>query len=411
MTAVLSERLAAVRPSQTKAMAARAAELSAQGRDIVNLSLGEPDFPTPAHVREAAIDAIQSGHTRYTAVAGTRLLRETIAAKLEADNGLKFGSEQITVGCGAKQILFNALLASLNPGDEVVYATPCWTSYPEMIRLAGGVPVPVDCTETGFVLTAESLQHAVTPRSKWLLLNSPSNPTGAVYSRDALADLASVLRQHPRLWVMSDDIYEHLVYDDAEFTTIAEVAPDLQCRSLTVNGVSKAYAMTGWRIGYGAGPAELIKGMNIVQSQSTSHACSISQQAAVEALCRGSAAVADFVGQFSARRNIVLRKLATIPGFECKTKPLGAFYLFPSCAGLIGLESPDGSTITSDADLAEYLLESAQVAVMPGSAFCASSYIRISYAASADSLEKAMTRIEQACARLRAPGNTKARAS
>ena len=408
---VLSERLAAVRPSQTKAMAARAAKLSAQGKDIVNLSLGEPDFHTPAHVREAAIDAIQSGHTRYTAVSGTRLLRETIAGKFETDNGLKFDPEQITVGSGAKQVLFNALLASLNPGDEVVYATPCWTSYPEMIRLAGGVPVPVDCTETGFVMSAEALQRAVTPRSKWLLLNSPSNPTGAVYSRDALADLASVLRRHPRLWVMSDDIYEHLVYDDAEFATIAEVAPDLQSRSLTVNGVSKAYAMTGWRIGYGAGPSELIKGMNIVQSQSTSHACSISQHAAVEALRRGSAAVADFVGQFGERRDIVLQKLAAVPGFECKTRPQGAFYLFPSCAGLIGLESPDGGTIASDTDLAEYLLESAQVAIMPGSAFCASSHIRISYAASAEVLEKAMSRIEEACAKLRAPRNTKASAS
>ena len=400
---ILSDRLATVRPSQTKAMAARAAELRAEGRDIISLSLGEPDFDTPESVCNAGVDAIRNGCTRYTPVAGIPELREAVVQKFKRDNELDFRIEQITVGSGAKQVLFNALLATLNPGDEVAFATPCWTSYPEMVRLAGGVPVPVDCSGEGFLLSDRALDAALTPKAKWLLLNSPANPTGAVYTHDRLQSLARILRKHESVWVLCDDIYEHLVYDGTRFATMAQVAPDLADRILTVNGVSKAYAMTGWRLGYGAGPEALIKAINLVQSQSTSHASSIAQHAAVAALTGGDTAVRQFVDAFSERRNAVLARLAGIPGLECAVPPSGAFYLFPSCAELIGTRTPDGKAILNDGDLVDYLLEAAEVAVMPGAAFFASPYIRLSYAASVERLDHAMTRIERACAQLQQP--------
>lgn len=397
---ILSSKLAAVKPSQTKAMTALAASLRAQGRSIITLSQGEPDFETPANIKQAAMAAIEAGHTKYTAVAGIDALRQAIVTKFQRENGLNFTTDQITVGCGAKQLLFNALVASLDEGDEVVFATPCWVSYPEMIKLAGGIPIAMAThIDDGFILQPDTLRKALTPRTKWLMLNSPSNPTGAVYTRKDLEALAEVLRDYPDVWVLSDDIYEHLVYGDAEFATLAAVAPDLAPRTLTVNGVSKAYAMTGWRVGYAAGPLELIKAMNTVQGQSTSHTSSISQFAAVEALLGDQGFLVDFRRAFQARRDLVVGLLNAIPGLECRT-PDGAFYVFVACQEVLDSKTPNGQHLETDMDLAMYLLEEAGVAIVPGSGFLADGFIRISYAASEDELTKACAAISEAVQKL-----------
>jgi aspartate aminotransferase len=398
---IVAAHLKAIRPSETKAMTARAAALRQQGRTVITLSQGEPDFDTPQNVCEAGIDAIRKGRTRYTAVAGIEPLRAAIVRKLERDNGLRFSTEQITVGCGAKQVVFNALFASLNPGDEVVIPAPCWVSYPDMVRLAGGVPVMVDCAPTdGFKLTPQRLEAAITPRTRWLMLNSPSNPTGAVYSAGELQALALVLRRHPRIWVLSDDIYEKLVYAPASFATMGSAAPELVERTLTINGVSKASCMTGWRVGYGAGPVELIKAMNVIQSQTSSHTSSISQYAAIEAIDGPQDYIEEFASEFLQRRNLVVQKLNAIAGLDCAL-PDGAFYVFPNCCGLLGKRTPEGRTIDNDTDLAMYLLEAAGVAVVPGSGFMASPYLRLSYASSRAELEKACDLIAEACGKLR----------
>ncbi|WP_324764959.1 pyridoxal phosphate-dependent aminotransferase (plasmid) [Sinorhizobium meliloti] len=397
---ILSAKLSAVKPSQTKAMTALAASLKAEGRAIITLSQGEPDFDTPENISRAAINAIQVGHTKYTAVAGITPLREAVVRKFQRENNLTFSTDQITVGCGAKQLLYNALVATLDEGDEVVFPTPCWVSYPEMVKLAGGVPVAVDTRlRDGFILKPEDLRAAITPKTKWLMLNSPSNPTGAVYSRKNLEDLAEVLRDFPNVWVLADDIYEHLVYGDTRFYTMAEVAPDMAGRTLTVNGVSKSYAMTGWRVGYAAGPVELIKAMNTVQGQSTSHTSSISQYAAVEALNGDQSFIQKFRDAFEARRNLVVKLINDIPGLRCES-PQGAFYIFVGCQALLGSVTPSGKSLDTDMDFALYLMEEAGVAVVPGSGFLADGFIRVSYASSEQELNGACTAIARAVAKL-----------
>ncbi|MDA9505275.1 aspartate aminotransferase [Bradyrhizobium sp. CCBAU 11386] len=380
-------------------MTARAAELRDQGIDVITLSQGEPDFDTPSTISEAGIQAIRNGRTKYTPVPGIKRLREAIRKNISRDHGLDYSIDQITVGCGAKQVVFNALFASLDPGDEVVIPTPCWVSYPDMVALAGGKPVLVACSEFhGFKLRPEALEAAITPRTKWLMLNSPSNPTGAVYSRGELLALAVMLRRHPHVHVVSEDIYEKLTYNGA-FATMAAVAPDLYERTLTVNGVSKADAMTGWRVGYGAGPLALIKAMNLIQGQTSSHTSSISQYAAIEALSGGRTHIKEFASAFLERRDLVVARLNQAEGLSCRV-PDGAFYVFPSCAGLIGKRTPDGKVIETDTDFAMYLLDAFAVAVVPGSGFMASPYIRISYASSLEDLTRACDRIIAACAAL-----------
>lgn len=397
---IVAKHIGQIRPSETKAMTARAAAMKAEGREIITLSQGEPDFDTPENVGEAGIRAIREARTRYTAVAGIVPLREAIREKLLRENDLGYTLDQITVGCGAKQVVFNALFASLNPGEEVVIPAPCWVSYPDMVRLAGGKPVIVDCAEAdGFKMKPEALEKAITPHTKWLMLNSPCNPTGAVYSEADLIGLAEVLRRHPHVWVLADDIYEKLVYGKARFATIARAAPDLFNRTLTVNGVSKTNAMTGWRVGYGAGPIELIKAMNVIQGQTTSHTSSISQYAAIEAIAGDQSYVPRFAAEFEKRRDLVAEKLNQAPGLTCSV-PDGAFYVFPNCAGVIGRRTASGRVIETDTDFAMYLLEEAGVAVVPGSGFLASPYIRISYAASVEELTKACDRIITACIKL-----------
>ncbi|MBD9665467.1 pyridoxal phosphate-dependent aminotransferase [Variovorax sp. VRV01] len=377
-------------------MTAKALALREQGVDIITLSQGEPDFDTPEAIRTAGIAAIHGGKTRYTPVAGVKGLREAIRDKFRRDSGLDYDIDQISVGCGAKQVVFNALFASLDPLDEVIIPTPCWVSYPDMVRLAGGEPVLVACEEVhGFKLQPRDLQAAITPRTKWFMLNSPNNPTGAVYSRSELGALAEVLRDHPHVHVLADDIYEKLVYD-VPFVTMAEVAPDLLPRTLIVNGVSKSSAMTGWRLGYGVGPRPLIQAMNTITSQTSSHTSSISQHAAIEAIAGDQSYVADFVADFRARRDFVVERIAQAPGLNCSV-PDGAFYIFVSCAELIGRVTRKGKTIESDADFAMYLLEDFGVAVVPGSGFMASPYVRISFAASLSELRQACDRLVLAC--------------
>lgn len=397
---IVADHIRQIPASETGAMTARARALRAQGHEVITLSQGEPDFDTPDNIREAGIKAIRDGETRYTPNAGIVPLREAIRDKLIKENDLGYSIDQITVGCGAKQVVFNALFASLNPGEEAVIAAPCWVSYPAMVRLAGGKPVVINCLESdGFKLTPEALAQAITPKTKWLMLNSPCNPTGAVYSAAELAGLAEVLRKHPHVWVLSDDIYEKLVYGEARFATMGKAAPDLFNRTLTINGVSKTNAMTGWRVGYGAGPLELIKAMNIIQSQTTSHTSSISQHAALAALTGDQSYVPKFAAEFRKRRDLVVAKLNQAPGLACTT-PDGAFYVFPSCAGIIGRRTRSGQVIRTDADFAMYLLEEAAVAVVPGSGFLVSPYIRISYASSIADLTRACDRIAAACQNL-----------
>lgn len=395
--AQLVQRMACVRPSDTKAMTERARALRAAGHDVITLSQGEPEFDTPQSICNAGVAAIRAGRTRYTPVAGVVELREAIAAKLKRDNDLDVELEAIIVGCGAKQVIFNALFATLDPGDEVIIPAPGWVSYPEMVRLAGGTPVTVDCSAAaGFKLSPEQLGAAITPRTKWLILNSPANPTGAVYTKDELADLGTVLRSHVDVWVLSDDIYEKLVYPPARFAAISAVMPELRERTLVVNGVSKAHAMTGWRVGYGAGPRDLIKAMGTIQGQTSSHTSSVSQYAAIEAIDGDQSYLPGFVKAFRARRDLVCERLKRVLGLRCCV-PDGAFYVFVSCQDLIGGRMPDGRAITTDTDFAMYLLEQFGVAVVPGSGFQAPGYFRVSYAASTETLERACNRIQAAC--------------
>ena len=394
---ILSSSLARIKPSPTIAVTNLARELQAQGRDVIGLGAGEPDFDTPEHVKEAAIAAIREGQTKYTAVDGTPALKQAIVAKFKRENGLEYRTDEITVGTGGKQVLYNALMATLEPGDEVVVPAPYWVSYPDMVLLAGGTPVVVSCPEqTGFKLRPEDLDEAISPRTKWVILNSPNNPTGAAYTEAELRQLTEVLLRHPHVWVMTDDMYEHLVYDGFRFTTPVQLAPALKDRTLTVNGVSKAYAMTGWRIGYAGGPKELIRGMGIIQSQSTSNPSSISQAAAVAALNGDLSFLPERNAVYKERRDLVVDQLNQAPGIRCH-RPEGAFYVYPSCAGAIGRRTPKGAHLTTSADFAARLLEDEGVAVVHGTAFGLDPYFRISYATSTELLEEACRRIIRFC--------------
>ena len=396
----LSKTLARVKPSPTIAVSTLAAELKAAGKDVIGLGAGEPDFNTPANICEAAKAAIDAGKTKYTAPDGIIELKQAICDKLQRDNGLEYTPKQVSVGTGGKQILYNALMATLNPGDEVVIPAPYWVSYPDMVLLAGGEPVVAEASaQTEYKLTADQLEAAITPKTKWLIFNSPSNPTGAAYSHDELKALTDVLMRHPHVWVMTDDMYEHLVYDGFEFVTPAQVEPGLYDRTLTCNGVSKAYAMTGWRIGYAAGPEALIGAMRKIQSQSTSNPCSISQWAAVEALNGTQDYIETNNAVFKRRRDLVVEMLNKADGVTCPT-PEGAFYVYPSIAGCIGKTTPAGTRIETDEDFATALLEENGVAVVFGGAFGLSPNFRVSYATSDENLEKACTRIQEFCANL-----------
>ncbi|MDD7910237.1 MULTISPECIES: pyridoxal phosphate-dependent aminotransferase [Pseudovibrio] len=396
----IADALSRVKPSATIAVTNKARELKAAGRDVIGLGAGEPDFDTPENIKAAAIAAINEGKTKYTAVDGIPELKKAICAKFERDNGLKYEPAQITVGTGGKQVLYNALMATINPGDEVLIPTPYWVSYPDMVLLAGGEPVVVEADKATFKITPEALESAITPKTKWLIFNSPSNPSGAGYSRSELKALTDVLMKHPHVWVMSDDMYEHLVYDDFEFTTPAQVEPGLYERTLTVNGVSKAYSMTGWRIGYAGGPVELIKAMAKIQSQSTSNPSSIAQWAAVEALNGTQDFIAPNNEVFKGRRDLVVSMLNQANGLSCPV-PEGAFYVFPSCEGLIGKTAPSGKVIENDLDFAAELLETEGVAVVPGSAFGLGPNFRVSYATSNEALTEACTRIQRFCGNLK----------
>ena len=376
------------------------AALKAQGRDIISLGAGEPDFPTPPHIREAGKNAIDSGRTRYTAVDGIAELKDAIAAKFARDNDLAYAPEQIIVSTGGKQVLYNALMATLNPGDEVIVPAPYWVSYPDMVRLAGGTPsIVATRIEDGFRITPAQLEAAITSRTKWLIFNAPSNPTGAGYSPDRLKALTDVLERHPNVWVLSDDIYEHIAFPGYTFSTPAQAAPELFERTLTVNGVSKAYAMTGWRIGYAGGPGELVSAMRTIQSQSTTNPSSISQWAAVEALNGPQGFLEDAVKSFLRRRDLVVAALNATDGMSCPV-PEGAFYVYPSIAGCIGKTSAGGTAIETDEDFCSALLEEAGVATVFGGAFGTSPNFRISYAASDEQLSEAMARIQDFCAKL-----------
>lgn len=397
----LSESIGRIKPSPTIAVSSLARELKAAGNDVIGLGAGEPDFETPENIKKAAIDAINRGETRYTAVDGIPELKQAICAKFKRDNDLEYTPAQVTVGTGGKQVLFNALMATLNPGDEVVIPAPYWVSYPDIVLLAGGTPVFADAgQESGFKLQAGALEAAITEKTKWLIFNSPSNPSGAAYSRDELKALTDVLLKHPHVWVLTDDMYEHLVYDDFEFVTPAQVEPALYDRTLTMNGVSKAYCMTGWRIGYAAGPEHLIKAMSKLQSQSTSNPSSVSQWAAVEGLNGPQDFIAEHNEVFKERRDLVVSMLNQANGISCIT-PEGAFYVYPSCEGTLGKTTPAGKKIESDEDFVTALLEEEGVAAVQGSAFGLSPHFRISYATSTEALEEACARIQRFCGNLR----------
>ncbi len=397
---VPSARLGAIGVSEILRIGAQAAARRKAGHDTIILGAGEPDFDTPDTIKQAAARAIAAGATKYTALDGTPELKAAIAAKFRVENGLDFGPEEISVSSGAKQVIYNAMMATLDPGDEVIIPAPYWVSYIDIVRIAGGKPVIVDCRAADdFLLRPETLAAAITPRTRWLMLNSPSNPTGACYSAEDYRPLLAVLRAHPHVWLMSDEIYEHIVYDGPGFVSPASLDAGLKERTLTVNGVSKAYAMTGWRIGYGGGPAPLIRAMAVVQSQSTSCPSAIGQAAALEALTGPQEMLAERRASFQQRRDLVVDALNAIDGLACRP-PQGAFYVFPSCAGMIGRVAPWGATIASDTDFAAFLLHSAEVAVVPGSAFGSAPHFRISYATSAAELEEACRRIAIACAGL-----------
>ncbi|WP_394688307.1 pyridoxal phosphate-dependent aminotransferase [Hoeflea sp.] len=399
--AFLADALSRVKPSATIAVSQKARELKASGRDVIGLGAGEPDFDTPDNIKAAAVEAINRGETKYTPVSGIPELRKAIAAKFKRENNLDYDWQQTIVGTGGKQILFNAFMATLNAGDEVVIPAPYWVSYPEMVAICGGTPVFVATTiENDFKLTPADLEAAITPKTKWLIFNSPSNPSGAAYSEAELKALTDVLVRHPQVWILTDDMYEHLTYGDFVFTTPAQIEPVLKDRTLTMNGVSKAYAMTGWRIGYAAGPLELIKAMDMIQGQQTSGACSIAQWAAVEALNGTQEFIPANKEIFRGRRDLVVSMLNQAKGIQCPT-PEGAFYVYPSCAGTIGKTSPSGKVIESDEDFVTELLETEGVAVVHGSAFGLGPNFRISYATSEELLEEACKRIQRFCAALR----------
>ncbi len=398
--AFLSDTLARVKPSPTIAVTTKAAQLKAEGKDVIGLGAGEPDFDTPQNIKDAAKRAIDAGKTKYTAVDGIPELKAAICRKFERENGLKYTPQQVTVGTGGKQILYNALMATCNPGDEVIIPAPYWVSYPDMVLLAGGTPVAIECgIDTEFKLTPAQLEAAITPKTKWFIFNSPSNPTGAGYTADELKRLTDVLMRHPHVWVMSDDMYEHLVFDDFRFATPAEVEPGLYDRTLTCNGVSKAYAMTGWRIGYAAGPVALIKAMGTIQSQSTSNPCSVAQYAALEALEGTQEFLAPNRQLFQRRRDLVVSMLNQARGIRCP-RPEGAFYVYPDISGCIGKVSAGGAVITDDEAFARALLEETGVAVVFGAAFGLSPNFRVSYATSETVLEEACRRIQTFCAGL-----------
>ncbi|MEE9330511.1 MAG: pyridoxal phosphate-dependent aminotransferase [Parvularculaceae bacterium] len=394
----LSETINRVKPSPTLAVSQQARELNAKGIDVIGLGAGEPDFDTPDHIKAAGIKAIQDGKTKYTNVDGIPELKQAIAAKFKRDNGLTYTSDQISVSTGGKYMIYAALLATLNPGDEVLIPAPYWVSYPDMVLLAGGTPVIVEgLLQTGFRLKPEALEAAITPKTRWLIFNSPSNPTGAAYDRAQLKALTDVLMRHPQVMIMSDDMYEHIVYDDFTFVTPAQIEPRLYDRTLTMNGASKAYAMTGWRIGYAGGPQKLIKGIGKALSQTTSNPCSISQWAMVEALNGSQDFLDERNAAFKERRDMVVAMINQAEGLACQT-PDGAFYVYPSCAGVIGKTSKAGTKITSDESFAAALLEEEAVAVVFGSAFGLSPFFRISYATSKELLEQACLRIQRFCA-------------
>jgi aspartate aminotransferase len=399
--AFLADTLSRVKPSATIVMTQKARDLKAKGRDVISLSVGEPDFDTPDNIKEAAIQAIRRGETKYTPVPGIVPLREAIARKFKRENGLDYKPSQTIVGTGGKHVIFNALMATMNPGDEVIVVAPYWVSYPEMVGMVGGTPVIINATmEHGFKLQPEVLERAITPKTKWIILNSPSNPSGAAYSHDELKKLTDVLMRHPHVWVLTDDMYEHLTYGDFKFVTPVEVEPNLYDRTLTMNGVSKSYAMTGWRIGYAAGPEQLIKAMDFVQGQQTSGACSIAQWASVEALDGPQDHLTVFKKAFEERRDLVVSMLNQATGLKCPT-PEGAFYVYPSCAGLIGKTTEGGKRIETDEDFVGELLESEGIASVHGSAFGMGPNLRISYATSTDVLEEACRRIQRFCGSLR----------
>lgn len=396
-----SAALNRISPSPTLAMTSRVLELKAKGVDVIGLGAGEPDFDTPDFVKEAAIEAIRAGKTKYTNVDGTAELKAAITHKFKRDNGLDYAANQISVNVGGKHTLFNALVATIDSGDEVVIPAPYWVSYPDIVQFAGGVPVIVKAgADQNYKILPEQLEAAITPKTKWVILNSPSNPTGAAYSEAELKALAEVIRRHPHVWVMADDMYEHIVYDDFTFTTIAQVAPDLYERTLTVNGCSKAYSMTGWRIGFAGGPAWLIKAMSKLQSQSTSNPCSIAQAAATAALTGDQSFLQERAIAFQRRRDLVVSMLNEIDGVNCP-RPEGAFYVYPDVAGLIGKTTPGGKRIDNDEALIDYFLDDARVAAVHGGAFGLEPAFRVSYATSEAILTEACKRIQEACTALR----------
>ncbi|WP_417465353.1 pyridoxal phosphate-dependent aminotransferase [Kordiimonas sp.] len=397
----LSASLDRIKPSPTIAVSTKAAELKAAGKDVIGLGAGEPDFDTPDHIKEAAIKAIWDGQTKYTAVDGTPACKAAIVEKFKRENGLSFETNQISVNSGGKHTIYNAMVATLNPGDEVVIPTPYWVSYPDITLLAGGTPVFVPTSiDTNFKMTPEALEAAITPKTKWLIFNSPSNPSGAAYTESEIKALGEVLKRHDHVWVFADDIYEHICYEGFEFKTIAAVVPEIAHRTLTMNGVAKAFAMTGWRIGYAAGDAKLIKAMAKVQSQSTSNPCSISQAATVAALLGPQDYLAERAAVFQARRDLVVGMLGKAEGISCPT-PEGAFYVYPSIAGCIGKTSPSGRKIATDEDFVTYILEDYGLAAVHGEAFGLSPHFRMSYATSTEALTTACERIQEACARLK----------
>lgn len=397
---MLSDRLSLIKPSPTIAVTTKAAELKAAGHDVIGLGAGEPDFDTPEHIKQAATEAMAANKTRYTAVDGIPELKQAICDKFQRDNNITCTPSMVTVGTGGKQVLYNALMATVNPGDEVIIPAPYWVSYPDMVLLAEGKPVFVDCPQSvGFKLTAEALEAAITPKTKWLILNSPSNPTGAGYSADDLKALAEVLRRHGHVYILVDDMYEYLTYGDFQFATLAEVAPDLQERTLTSNGVSKSYCMTGWRIGFATGPQPLIKAIAKIQSQSTSNPNSVAQYAALAALNGPLDFIAENLKAFDRRRQLVVNGLNAIDGISC-AMPDGAFYVYPNIAGIIGRKTPDGTVLSDDSAFVSYLLEAAGVACVQGVAFGLSPHFRISYATSDANLQTSLDRIAEAVSKL-----------
>lgn len=397
---LVAHRMENIQPSATLALTQKATELRNAGADILSLTVGEPDFDTPLNIKEAAITAINEGFTKYTNAGGIPELKMAIQKKFAVENGIDYELKEIMVSSGGKQVIYNLFMASLNSGDEVLIPAPYWVSYPDMVILAGGTPTFVQChIEDGFKMTGSKLRNAITPKTKWVIINSPSNPTGAVYSKEELEEIAEVMREQNHVYAMVDDMYEHIIFDGMKFYTLAQIAPDLKHRIFTVNGVSKAYSMTGWRIGYGAGPSNLINAMTIIQSQSTSNPCSISQRAAVEAITGDQSFIPQNCAAFQEKRDLVMHMLHQIHGMKC-LKPQGAFYLFPSCGAFFGKRRPDNKIIEDSGDFAEYLLDFAEVAVVPGSAFGLEGHIRISCATSKSVLQAACKRIIAACEKL-----------